>query len=129
MKRLEARISELEAEFNGQSNPGQSHRQVVETQQKSDALEAQMQKRLAGVKKGMAGLHERLQSMELTLAKLPEQFKGLKAQNKETEREQATCTGQIEVLREALPGHSRNVAECQQRANELCTLAESLLVE
>lgn len=98
VQRFEARIMQLEDELRAQP----SKQSVSENQERYEALEAQVSKRLEGVKKGMEGLNGRLQAIEIGMAKLPEHFNSFKAQNKEVGREQLEHTEQIEAIQKAM---------------------------
>lgn len=62
----------------------------------------QVRKREAAVKKGMEGLHGRLQAIELGLAKLPKHLNSFKAQNRELDREFVEHSKQIETIQKAM---------------------------
>jgi hypothetical protein len=124
VRRLETRIKQLEQQLLGQP----SQHAVVENMYKTDALETQVEKRLVGVKKGMEGLHGRLEAIELGLAKLPEQFKGIKKMNKEEDRELTQRSEQMSALQSAMPGALLAATECESRAKDLLSQV-SLLCE
>jgi len=124
VRRLETRIKQLEQQLLGQP----SQHAVVENMHKTDALETQVEKRLVGVKKGMEGLHGRLEAIELGLAKLPEQFKGIKKMNKEEDRELTQRSEQMSALQSAMPGALLAATECESRAKDLLSQV-SLLCE
>ena len=124
VRRLETRIKQLEQQLLGQP----TQHAVVESMYKTDALETQVEKRLVGVKKGMEGLHGRLEAIELGLAKLPEQFKGIKKMNKEEDRELTQRSEQMSALKSAMPGALLAATECESRAKDLLSQI-SLLCE
>ena len=124
VRRLETRIKQLEQQLLGQP----TQHAVVESMYKTDALETQVEKRLVGVKKGMEGLHGRLEAIELGLAKLPEQFKGIKKMNKEEDRELTQRSEQLSALQTAMPGALLAATECESRAKDLLSQI-SLLCE
>jgi uncharacterized protein involved in exopolysaccharide biosynthesis len=103
VRRLEARLKALEELVRA----GPSKLALEQTNQKVDSLSAQVERRLAGVKKGMGALHERLTAVELAMAKLPEQrfqsarefFEALRTVQAEL------CPSELDELTVAIDGH------------------------
>ena len=74
VSRLEARLARLEETVRG----GPSKLTVVEHGEKIDRLSSQVERRMAGVRKGMEALNGRLAAVETAMAKLPEHLKSFK---------------------------------------------------
>ncbi|KOO52848.1 hypothetical protein Ctob_011896 [Chrysochromulina tobinii] len=99
VRRLEARLKALEELVRA----GPSKLALEQTSQKVDSLSAQVERRLAGVKKGMGALHERLTAVELAMAKLPEHLKTFKTKNREQAQIGREHAEQIAALQKAIP--------------------------
>ena len=122
VSRLEARLARLEETVRG----GPSKLTVVEHGEKIDRLSAQVERRMAGVRKGMEALNGRLAAVETAMAKLPEHLKSFKSKNKEAARLGKEHSDQIAALQLAIPSLGHVANECRHRINELQKLSVAL---
>jgi hypothetical protein len=98
----------------------------VELEQKLERLSAHVNRRLGSVKTGMKGLHERLQAVEVALARLPDHFTKLKQQQKTQARLSSEHAATLSRLEQAIPALSAAAAACAGRVGELTRLQQAI---
>ena len=90
-----------------------------------EALSAQVERRMKGVKAGMEALHGRLQAVEVAMAKLPEHLKSFKSKAKEQAKLGRAHTERCRS-RACDAWREQAATECNRRVAELQKLAAAL---
>jgi hypothetical protein len=98
----------------------------AELEQKMERLSEHVNRRLGGVKTGMKGLHERLQAVEVAIARLPEHLSRFKEQQKAQARVGAEHSVTLSRLEHAIPALSAAAAACAGRVGELTRIQQAL---
>ena len=99
---------------------------LAEVEARLERLSAQVERRLTGVKSGMKGLHERLQAVEVALAKLPGHLTKLKERQTTQARLGVEQAASLRRLEGTLPALSAAAAACAERMTELASLRGEL---